>query len=257
MFGKTEFKHFLIHLGLAFALFLLLCYLFFYVWLPSSTNHGEAIEVPDLKGLTLDDAVVLAESKQMKIKVFDSSYAPEYAAHSVISHFPKLGEKVKSGRSIYVSISTKFPPKIKMPKLLGNSQKSAELTLKGYGLLLGDVSYTYGPHEGEVLKQTYNGQSIEPGTYLEKGSTINILVSLGPSNEQIIIPNLVGMSLSEAKSLLRTQGLDIGSVVYDENSSFKEGTVIKQKPENPRADTTYKIYIGEIIDLWVSGSSQK
>ncbi|MFN0047874.1 MAG: PASTA domain-containing protein [Cytophagales bacterium] len=253
MSKKATSKDLLIHLGIVLGAFIAIAYLFFFVWLPYSTNHGETIEVPNFNSKTIVESAEMANIAKVKLQIFDSSYAPDFKARTVISQFPKAGDFVKSNRTIYVSISTKFPPKIKMPKLIGNSEKAAEITLKSYGLKLGHTSYVYGVHEGEVLRQLSNTNTIQPGTYIEKGTTIDLVVSSGLSNEQVVLPNLVGMDYETAQDLLKKLGLDVGSIVYDSNSSMVVGTVLKQKPENIQSDSTIKIRVGEIVDVWVSG----
>lgn len=257
MFKNATSKDFFIHLGIAFAIFISIAYLVFYVWLPSLTHHGETIQVPDFNSKTIDQSREIAFNAKIKLQIFDSSYAPDYKARTVISQFPKAGEFVKSNRTIYVSISTMFPPSVKMPKLIGNSLKSAEITLKSYGLSLGHISYSYGVHESEVLRQLYNTNSIQPGTNIPKGSTIDLVVSSGLSNEETILPNIVGLDLDSAKHLLRNKGLDVGIVVYEPNSTYVEGTIFKQKPFNSQNDSTLKLRIGDIVDVWVSGEEEK
>ena len=44
-----------IHLGIMLAIGLVLLLVFFYYFLPSYTNHGETITVPDLRGMAYDD----------------------------------------------------------------------------------------------------------------------------------------------------------------------------------------------------------
>ncbi len=252
MFKNATSKHFFIHLGIVLVVFLIIAYLFFYVWLPFTTEHGKSIAVPNFNSKTVTEATKIAEATNIKLQIFDSSYVPEYKARSVITQFPKAGEFVKSNRTIYVSISTMFPPKINMPKLIGSSQKSAEMTLKSYGLKLGYISRSYGVHEGEVLRQLYSSSSILPGSTIAKGSVIDLVVSAGLSNEEITLPNLIGMPLDSAKFLLKQIGLDVGSMVYESNENYESGTVFKQKPENTKRDSTLKIRVGEIIDIWVS-----
>jgi len=252
MFKNATSRQYFIHLGLATGVFLMIAYLFFYVWLPALTKHGETILVPNFNSKTVNEAMEIAAKVEIKIQIFDSSYAPAYLARTVITQFPKAGEFVKSQRTIYVSISTMFPPQIKMPKLIGSSQKSAEMTLKSYGLKLGYVSRAYSVHEGEVLRQLYGSSSIVEGSAIAKGSVIDLVVSAGLSSERTMIPNLVGLSYDSARTLLAQHGLDAGSVVYEGSQNLSTATVMRQKPSNNSNDSTISIRMGEIIDLWLS-----
>lgn len=253
--SNKTFRDFFIHFSLIILIFLFLGYLFFYIYLPSVTHHDESISVPDLKGQTLEKSIEFLETVSLQYKVYDSTYSPGIAVASVINQFPKAGEKVKSNRTIYLTISTINPPEIKMPSLVGNSFKSAEMTLKSYGLKLGEVKYKASSSLGAVLGQfNSENQNILPGTALKKGTEINLLVSSGLGNEDIILPNITGYTLEEAKKIIQNNGLEVGSVVFDENSGQSDGQVFKQKPSNNQNDSTVKVKSGEIIDLWVAGT---
>ncbi len=253
--SNKSFRDFLIHFSFIIILFLFSGYLFFYIYLPSVTHHDEAIAVPDLKGQTLEKSKEFLETLSLQYKIYDSTYMPGLATSSVINQFPVAGEKVKSNRTIYLTISTVNPPEIKMPNLVGNSFKAAEMTLKSYGLILGEVKYKASASQGAVLAQYLdNNQNIVVGTTLKKGTVIHILVSSGLGSEEIILPNITGYTLAEAKKMIQNLGLEVGSVVYDENSGHSDGQVFRQKPTNNDNDTTIKVKSGEIIDLWVAGT---
>lgn len=248
---NQQLKNFFIHFSIVTLVFLLVSYLFFYVYLPYLTLHGQNIEVPDLQGKTLDECEKILTQKKLKLKINDSTYVPNSKKRSVIAFFPAMGEKVKENRSIYVTIASRIPPKVKMPKLTGTSLKSSEMVLNSYGLILGKINYKHGAHEGEVLKQSVNNIDINEGVLVEKGTVIDLLVSLGVSDEEIDIPNLVNMSLKEARKTLMEAGLELGSVVYERNSNFEMGMVTKQKPESKEES---KIKMGETIDIWLNAN---
>lgn len=252
--AESKIKDLLIHIGLIVLTFLLISYLFFYVYLPSQTHHGEALDVPDLKGKTLQMVEMVLNEKGLKFAIFDSTYSSDMKPLSVISQFPKAGEKVKESRTIYITISSANPPLVKMPKLVDNSLKSAEMTLRGYGLVLGQVNYMPHANKGVVLKQMTNQATILPGTMIKKGTVIDLLVSSGLGDMEVTIPNLVGMLLEEAKSSLTSRGLVVGTILYEEGSTRPSGTVLRQKPENNNNDSTNTVKTGEIVDIWVAGS---
>lgn len=253
--SNKTFRDFLVHFSIIITIFLFLGYLFFYIYLPSVTHHDEAIAVPDMKGQTLEKSIEFLETVSLQYKIYDSTYMPGIVSSSVINQFPKAGEKVKSNRTIYLTISTVNPPEIKMPNLVGNSFKAAEMTLKSYGLVLGDVKYKANASQGAVLAQYIdNNQNIVEGSTLKKGTVVHLLVSSGLGTDDIILPNITGYTLADAKKMIQNLGLEIGSVVYDENSGFSDGQVYRQKPTNNDNDSTIKVKSGEIIDLWVAGT---
>ncbi|MDX2189931.1 MAG: PASTA domain-containing protein [Bacteroidota bacterium] len=253
MAKKPTITHLFVHLGIIITLSFVILYIFFYMYLPSITHHGESIEVPDLRKKSFSEAKAILLRKKLRVVIYDSTYSSFDEPLSVINQFPKQGERVKSNRTIYLTIRSKNPPLVRMPKLITNSLKSAEITLKSYGLVLGNIKYIPSVNENAVLEQWSGRSRIEPGAFVPKGSVIHLVVGNGVSSESIIVPDLSGLTLDDAENILKAEGLEKGSVVYDENSSAPEGTIIKQKPIYIEGDTTNTIKIGEIIDLWVAG----
>ncbi|MFC7669626.1 PASTA domain-containing protein [Hymenobacter humi] len=112
---------------------------FFYVYLPMSTHHGETITVPKVTGMNVADLENYLEERNLNYFVDDSSYSPNIRPFTVLVQDPAPGEKVKEGRKIYLQVSMKNPPVIKMPKLTDGSSKNAMLILKSYDLVVGQI----------------------------------------------------------------------------------------------------------------------
>lgn len=229
-------------------------FFFFSIYLPSATHHGEMFEVPELKGMKEAELEAFLESKRMKYEVIDSVYSPEAKPRTVITQNPASGALVKEFRKIYVTVSSAKPPLVKMPKLVDFSIKNAEIALKTYDLKVGEV--TYMPHftNNVVLKQLYKGNKIEENALLPRGSVIDLVVSSGASEQKVALPDLEGLSLAEAGALLQSLGLEIGSLVYEQNNKYIDGTVVKQKPTYTAGDS---IQVGQIVDVWVAGKDPR
>jgi beta-lactam-binding protein with PASTA domain len=255
MAKSKGFKDLLIHIGIICTVFFLLAYGFFYLYLPSVTHHGESIEVPDLSKKSIAEIEILINEKNLRYKVYDSTYTPNFKPLTVINQYPKAGEKVKSNRTIYIALSSMNPPGVKMPKLIGNSLKAAEMNLKSRGLILGNVRFVPNANVGAVIDQLISGKRIEAEFSISKGTVIDLIVGSGLGNLLVQIPCLEDLDLIEAKKLLSAQGLEVGVVSYDENSGKPKGMVTRQKPECTPGDTTNKVKNGEIIDLWIAGEN--
>ena len=156
------------HIAIICGFFLILILFFFYIYLPSITNHGETITVPDLEGMSmeaLDDFIV---KRKLRYEVSDSSYSSSYPPLTVLSHFPAAGAYVKVNRKIYLTINSFIPPATKMPDLIDRSLRNAELELRSYELERGKIILKPSPFENAVLEQLYQGDSIKPGTKIPK-----------------------------------------------------------------------------------------
>ena len=67
-----------------------------------------------------------------------------------------------------------------------------------------------------------------PGEKLPAGATVYVTISVGPEVETVIMPYLVGMSQSEAETLLEAYKLTLVSVSSVHNDLAPVGTVISQ-----------------------------
>lgn len=252
--ANNSFKHLAIHLSIILLLSAGIVLGFFYIYLPSATNHGQTVEVPSLEGMNLNDLEVFLEKKNLRFQVSDCTFVKDKKPLTILSQYPKPGTKVKENRRIYISIAAQSPPKVKMPNLIDASLKNAQLVLQSYDLQLGKVKMV--PHfaKNAVLKQYWGTHEINAGESLPKGSIINLVIGDGLSNSKVPMPNLVGINFSEAGGILEALELGLGSVVYDPDSEEDEGTIIKQKPTFVREDSIQR---GQIIDVWVSGTDPK
>jgi len=250
LFKADSLKDVLIHLGIIVSIFIALILIFFYAYLPSVTKHGEYITVPKLEGLTIEQTKKILDDKGLRYEISDSVFKADIKPFTVLTQHPLAGSEVKENRRIYLSISALNPPSIKMPDLLDNSQRGAEMQLKSLGLIVGAISTTPNPNNF-VLGQSFKGSPIKAGESIPKGSKIDLLVGSGRGDTEVDVPNLVGMSLEEAKTTIRDMGLVSGLTIIDPSSDEAENTVTKQKPTY---QTGQKLRSGDMIDLWYAGS---
>lgn len=109
------------------------------------THHGEGISVPNLRGLSYGDAVRMLEERGLKIEVNDSGYNKNYAPDCILAQMPKVGCKVKSGHTVYVTVNSPHSPMMTIPDLIDNSslrEAQAKLTAMGFKLI--DPEYVHG-----------------------------------------------------------------------------------------------------------------
>jgi beta-lactam-binding protein with PASTA domain len=252
-----------IHLGIVTSLLVILFIFFFANYLPFITNHGESIVVPDIRGLDFNKATELLDSKDLEYIIKDSLYSKTHKPNTILSQFPEPGARIKQSRKIYIVINPLVPPKIPMPKLVGLSFDIALIELKNKDLELGKIKYVPHVSTNTVLEQLYNGSKIQTGQPILKGAKIDLVLSDGVGQTEFDVPALVGLSLSEAETVIRGSDLEVGNIQYDSNSDEPIGTVIRQNPEpysgtKSKEDTDdrirNKIKTGQMIDLWVSGT---
>lgn len=245
-------KKFFLHLAIAIAVGFALLFGTF-GWMNIYTHHGEALPVPDFKGLTLQEAEQLAKDKKLLIEITDSVFLPDKKRGSVIAQSPNPDFKVKENRSIFLTMNAFYPERVQIPDLIGVSIRQADSYLQTFGLKVGKIKYVPDIGKNVVLKQNYKGKLIKPGTWIEKGSSIDLVLGKGETDEKATVPNLIGMNYQAAIAELGNATLNIGAVVGDETvkspKDSARATIWKQSPM-PHKDA--QISLGATVDIWIS-----
>ncbi|MFD2201454.1 PASTA domain-containing protein [Shivajiella indica] len=245
---KTAAKKIGIHLVLVIATILLLSFLFLKVFLPSYTNHGQTVTVPDLEGYEYHQLESFLSARDLQFEVTpDSGYNAELKPFTVLKQNPSAGNKVKQGRKIYVTLNAKNAPLIKMPNLVNSLLKNAQETLGNVGLVRGEIIYVPDVGINVVLEQKYRGRNIPEGFEIPKGSQIDLVVGDGLGNQILDVPNLIGMDEVDAEFLILGSGLRMGRINYVETDTVPKGTIVRQLPP-----AGAEVKTGEPIDLWIS-----
>lgn len=241
------------HVLLIVVLVAALVFGFFQVYLPLTTNHGETIVVPKVTGMNQADLEDYLDERNLAYLINDSTYNSSIRPGTVLQQDPSAGEQVKEGRKLYVTVAMKNPPVIKMPKLTDGSVKNAQMILKSYDLVVGQLKFVPNIQKDAVLSQSVNGKAIAAGDPITKGTRVDLEVGDGLGNQEFPVPNLVNMPADEATTLLVGQGLQVGEIFYEPaRNGESDGTVTRQRPV-PGPGTT--IRMGQLVDLWVAGSA--
>ncbi|MEP1033444.1 PASTA domain-containing protein [Ekhidna sp.] len=261
----ASFKDYLMHLGVLLGSSLLIVVIVFYIWLPLTTNHGETITVPDIKGMTVSELDEFLSKRSLRFEATaDSSYSPNHPPLAVLRQVPAPNTKVKENRKIYVTLNAESPPKVRMPKVEDLSLKSAMMVLKSYDLKLGAVKYVPDVFFGVVHESRMNGRVVLEGERIEKGSSIDLIVGDGYGNTVFQSPRLIGLEQEEAEIAIIGSGLKIGKISTTNKSlagfsaldslggdilEYREiapGTVQQQYPRPER-----RVQIGDPVDIWI------
>ncbi len=200
--------------------------------LPAIVHSGGSVKVPNVVGNKMEYATAIIDRANLDIEKISEQYSEVVPKGVVINQVPKAGLMVKEGRNVYLTVS-KGKETVKMPFLIGQSIWTARRTLQTAGLTVGDVSYSASDMYG---KDTVIVQSINANQEVVYGQAISIVVSRG-SDQQVLMPNLVGLSYSEAQALAIESGLTISDVDSVDNETFIGGTVTNQFPKSGEMTT--------------------
>ncbi len=213
------------------------------------THHGQMIELPDFTGKKIDKLYTIKDENNFIFKVVDSLYDSDKAPGTVLDQEPAPKSKVKQNRTIYLTINSINPPDVKMPDLIDVSYRQAESILMSYGLITGEVTYRSDLAKNAVLEQRYKNSIIKPGKMIPKGSVIDLVLGDGFGETEIIIPDLNGLTKSEAWSILKRANLNVGMVLYDKGVDDTLNAKIYR--QNPSPDDADILKAGDSVDLFL------
>lgn len=142
-----------------------------------SLSSGSAtVSVPDVTGMT--EANAKSELDKVGLKYTTTTAASDTVeAGRVISQNPTSGIKIAAGESISLVISSGVES-VTVPSVTGLTQSAARSTLVNAGLKLGNVTEEY----SNEASGTVVSQSVSDGTSVNKGTSIDIVISKGPEN---------------------------------------------------------------------------
>ncbi len=204
-------------------LILLFCIAFGGTMLVLNLTNPKEVEMPNIVGLTKDEAQQRIEGAKLKFEVASEEYNKDVEENHVISQDPTYVEgynKVKEGSTVKVVLS-KGTEKTKVPKVVGMSQEDAVTAIEDAKLKAEIVEETSKKvQEGYVISQ-----ETDANTEVDAGETVKIHVSTGV--EKATVPGVVGKSQDEAKKTLQDLGFVV-TVTTAEDSSKDNGVVLKQ-----------------------------
>ena len=252
MFSFITGKPLWINILFGFLLIFIVLFLFL-ISLDFFTKHGKTLTIPEITGKSLAEAERILDERGFDIEIQDSIYVDTAAAMTVLKQFPEADAVVKENRTVYLTINRSVPPTIEMPNLISMTFRSAEMSLRQYGLYLEDTFYRPDIAKNAVLEQRFNGEPIKPGTKIQMGSSITLVLGSGLGDNEFSVPDLFGMNYYEARTLAESTGLIIVPViiapdVQDTASAY----VYKQIPDRVTADRRInRIRPGQSIDVFL------
>ena len=147
---------------------------------------------------------------------------------------------------LYMVGGNLFGAEVAVPNIVGMNIKEAEAELNKLDLVMNVIARQA---NGDVAKDGVISQDPVSGRKVKAGREINVVISEG--SEQVKVPNITGVNLTEASTRLANKGLNLGTPeeVYD--TKYAAGMVISQRPA---ADET--VNSGTNVDVMVSKGPQ-
>jgi eukaryotic-like serine/threonine-protein kinase len=204
-----------------------------------------SVEVPDVRGMTIEEATDEMEKAGLKLSEGDLVYSSEYEIGEVVSTDPAPGSMAKEGSTVEVNIC-KGAEAGTVPDLTGKTLEEATGLIEKYGFKVGNVETKVSsePKDTVIDQDPKGGAETSPGDY------INIVVSDGTGKEEVEVPYLIGKDLEIAKQLITDAGFKVGEITYGVSTEYDLGQVTKQQYE-----AGAMLAKGSTIDIKVAGGS--
>lgn len=172
--------------------------------------HTAEVEVPNLSGMTVDEAGDKTGGALLNLTVENRFYSTTVPAGRVLSQSPVAGATVRKGWHVRVTESL-GPQRVTIPDAVGMNEHDAGMAIRRASLDLGTLAYLPSPGAADiVLAQTppANAEGIEKP---EVGLLLSQAAIAAP--KAYVMPNLVGMSFSAANAKMKEMDLHVWAIV--------------------------------------------
>lgn len=219
---KSKAINILIGVGVALAIFVVVMVIgLFSGWFGLGNKD---VDVPNFLGMKLAD-VVDNESYKFDWNI-EQAYDPNKPEGIIIDQDPKSGSKKIKENSKVTLVVNSSGTLVTIPMVRGSTLDAAKAKIKDVGLAYEVLTV----EDSETAEGIVKGTDPKEGTEVVVNSIIRILVSKGPANKKVEVPNVINKSFDEATKEILEKGLKVSNNIIRENSSKPKDTVLSVNP---------------------------
>jgi serine/threonine-protein kinase len=230
-------------LAALFFLFVLIVGASAYLTLTLIIKSEDTVVVPDLSGKNIVYVLELLTDLGLNTKVKGSEYSADVPENNVLFQEPEPGAEIKKGRDVRIIIS-KGAKSILMPNLKGLFVRQARIILEENNLRSGKISSTY---SNTIKKDEIIAQIPSPGTMITRGEYVNLLVSMGIKPRAYKMPDLIGLSLNSAITMIESIDLVLGEITTHFYENKPLNTIVGQE-----LLSGYRVTQGNAVNLVIN-----
>jgi serine/threonine-protein kinase len=217
--------------------------LFNSVIMPWYVKHTDTAKVPSVVGLNFLEAKKKIEEVGLEVKQGDIRYDENKPIGEIIDQNPPADQIVKYGRRIYLTVCG-GEQLVEVPSLHGRTLRDAKFTLEQRGLQVGE---TVRKTSNDVKEESVISQIIQPGSKVKRSTKIDLIISNGMAVGDLIVPDLIGKKLEDAKKMISDKKLKLGKITYQTNNELPAGQIVDQYPKKDKSANE-----NTAVDLFVS-----
>lgn len=182
-------------------------------------SKGEGmVKLPDLTGLSRKDAEAALKKLGLDLKVIGLEPNAQIPANAVISQEPFPGEEMEKKGVVKVVISTGLESYM-APNITGMTLDEAQKFLRPLDITLeveGDIKTS----DAQIVEQNPKPHNPIP----DKKIVVRCV-------KTVIIPEVSGKKLEDAKDIIEKAGLKVGNIRYMSMDDAPKGAVLEQEPQ--------------------------
>jgi eukaryotic-like serine/threonine-protein kinase len=214
-----------------------------YLSMRKAVKGGE-VTVPAVHGMSIPEATERLNREGLVLEKSGDKMDPLVPEGMVVSQEPADGSRLKRNRKVRVLVSL-GKEVLKVPELVGQPARRAQIGLQQSGLKLGQIAYaTSGAAEADRIL----AQEPPPGTQRIREGTVDLLVSKGNRAKVWVMPSVEGRDLASVTRQFSQAGLRITNVRREApRGDVPSGVILQQYPLSG-----YPLREGDSISLTVS-----
>lgn len=231
----------------AFLTLFLFCFLTL-KFLDLYTLHNKFIKVPDFSKFHVSKLDSIAKENNLRFVIIDSIADPNKMKGIVVSQDPFPLTDVKKNRRIYLTITESETRIVNFPDIYDLTLRQALRKLDNSGLLIGKLEYKSDIAINKILDFNVNGIKLVIGQEILKGTIVNLVLGKGLSQEDVLVPNLIGLDRIAANIIIKLTSLNIGEEIYLPECLDSSNAIIYK--QIPAFENDNKLKLGSRIDLF-------
>jgi beta-lactam-binding protein with PASTA domain len=235
-------KSFLYNAAVSVLLFLILFFLSAVIF-SQVVLKSEVVSVPDLVGKPLAQARAELQKKDLTLVQKGTEASDRFDRGLIVRQDPAVGSKIRISRVVQVFLSSGSGT-VTVPDLSERTLEESLTLLQAAGLTKGKITQVHTPRlpAGKILDQRP-----APGTVVERGFPVGLLLSQGGLDDRYVMPDLIGLRADSVIGRLNASGFKVADIRYVYYPGAPAGLIVKQDPPNG-----YRIQKRNRISLEVS-----
>jgi hypothetical protein len=197
--------------------------------------------VPNVVGLSVADAV--SRLKDAGLEANPVEVFSEKPAGTVTAQDPAPDKRVVEDTRVRLNVSQGAKP-IAVPNVVGRSFEEAKTALEAEGFVVkrSDQNSNVGPN-------TVIDTRPPPGSSQQRGATITVIVSKGPTD--VSVPDVQGLDEANARAKLEEAGFSVSVSDEPTDDPANDGFVLAQDPlggDRAEPGATVVIFVGRFSE---------